>query len=109
MGFINNANWSLNSYSRKWFDNDGQNIISSSLANNIRSLDDLTGFYVENNSNFIRWDLTWNLYRTLYYQNRFGLEFSYFNSYSIKCLNNILLTIDNLRRRHPNLYNTTWF
>ena len=44
MGFINNANWSLNSYSRKWFDNDGQNIIPSSLANNIRSLDDLTDF-----------------------------------------------------------------
>ena len=108
MGFINNANWSLNSYSRKWFDNDGQNIIPSSLANNIRSLDDLTDFYVENNSNFIRWDLTWNLCRTLHHQNRFGPEFSRFNSYSIKCLNNILPTIDNLRRRHPNLYDTTW-
>ena len=108
MGFINNANWSLNSYSKKWFDNDGQNIIPSNLASNIRSLDDLTDFYVENNSNFIRWDLTWNLCRTLRHQNRFGPEFSRFNSYSIKCLNNILPTIDNLRRRHPDLYDTTW-
>jgi hypothetical protein len=108
MGFINNAEWSLNSHSRKWFDNDGHNTIPFNLANNIRSLDDINDFFVENNSSFIRWDLTWNLCRTLRHHNRFGPEFSRFNSFNIKCLNNYLPTIDNLRKRQPDLYDSTW-
>ena len=83
MGFVNNAEWFLNSHSRKWFDNDGHNTLPFDLANNIRSLNDINDFYVENNSNFIRWDLTWNLCQTLRYQNRFGPEFSRFNSFNI--------------------------
>ena len=42
------------------------------------------------------------------HHNRFGPEFSRFNSFNIKCLNNCLPTIDNLRKRQPDLYDSTW-
>ena len=108
LGLINNAEWSLNSFSRKWFDKDGFNVIPSSIANNINCIDEFNDFFVENNSNFIRWDITWNLCRTLRHQNRFGPEFSRFNSFSIKCLNNTLPTIENLQKRNPVLYDASW-
>ena len=54
MGFINDAEWSLNSYSRKWFNNDRNNIVPYSIANNIYNIDDFNDFFVENNSSFIR-------------------------------------------------------
>ena len=104
-GLIHNAEWSLNSSSKIWFDENGNNTIPHSLANSINNLDDINNFIIENNSSLIRWDMTWNLCRTLRHQNRYGPEFSAFNSYAIKSFNNILPTISNMQRRLPDLYN----
>src|SRR3989337_759709 len=46
----------------------------------------------------------WNFFKMIRHQNRFGLTFSNFNSFALKCINNILPTGDNLAKRHNQLY-----
>src|SRR5439155_15209820 len=55
-------------------------------------------------SMYIRWDHTWNLFRSLRHCNRNGPTFSSFNSFAIKILNNLLPIGDILAKRHDQLY-----
>src|SRR3990170_7067498 len=49
-------------------------------------------------------DYTWNLFKTFRHLNRFGSTFSFFNSFALKILNNLLPTGDLLSKRHDQLY-----
>src|SRR5205823_38364 len=55
-------------------------------------------------TSYIRCDFLWNFFKTIRHQNRFGPSFSTFNSFALKCSNNILPTGDNLAKRHDQIY-----
>ena len=96
------ADWAISSAISQWIDNDLRNTVPiaiSSLVNDIVNVNRLYSSPV-----YIRWDHTWNLFRSLHHLNRHGPSFSNFNSFAIKILNNLLPTGDNLAKRHDQIY-----
>src|SRR5256885_958921 len=80
-----------------------RNNIPSSLSSRINNVDNYVRLFSSSTS-YIRWDYLWNFFKTIRHQNRFGPSFSTFNSFTLKCSNNILPTGDNLTKRHDQIY-----
>ena len=98
------ADWALSKSTSVWFDDNFNNSLPLDLLRSVNNVLNLDRIYFST-CNFNRWDITWNLLKTLRHLNRYGLSFSSFYSFTIKCINNILPTGDNLAKRHAQIYN----
>ena len=96
----------MNSSSEIWFDENGLNTIPQNIIANNFNIDNVIRLGSCPNMAYNRWDMTWLFMKSLTTFNRFGPPASRFNSFVIQSLNNVLPTIDNLLRRHPNLYDS---
>ena len=108
------ADWATMDSHSYWTPDDTfntRNIIPSSLVSKVNNVDNIDRLSFSSplsssslSNNYIRWDYLWNFFKTIRHQNRFGPSFSNFNSFALKCANNILPTGDNLAKRHDQIY-----
>ena len=96
------ADWATSSAISQWIDNDLRNTVPIAISSLVNDSVNVNRLY--SSPVYIRWDHTWNLFRSLRHLNRHGPSFSNFNSFAIKILNNLLPTGDNLAKRHDQIY-----
>ena len=99
------ADWAVSDPLSHWTNNNifnDRNSIPPSIISKVNNIDNIIRLH--SSKSFFRWDYQWNFFRTLRYQNRFGPSFSNFNSFALKCANNILPTGDVLAKRHDMIY-----
>src|SRR5256884_7854023 len=99
------SDWSFNSSINRFFDSNGQNSIPRQLIRGLTNSDAIDRIFAEEGNTHIRWDILWNVFKTLKRNNRYGPIESFFNTFAIKIVNGLLPTADILAKRLPTLYN----